>query len=46
MDSILQGIEGVACYIDDIITGKTTDEHLEHLEEVLQHLLKHGVCTK
>ena len=47
MDSILQGIEGVACYIDDIIiTGKTTHEHLEHLEEVLQRLLKYGVRTK
>ena len=30
MDTILQGIEGVACYIDDIIiTGGTTEEHLE-----------------
>ena len=39
MDTILQGIEGVACYIDDIIiTGKTTEEHLEHL--------RHGVHVK
>ena len=35
MDTILQGIEGVACYIDDIIvTGKTAEEHFQHLEEV------------
>ena len=36
MDTILQGLEGVAWYIDDIIiTGKITEEHLKHLEEVL-----------
>ena len=47
MDTILQGIDGVACYIDDIIiTGKTTEEHLEHLEEVLRCLLRHGVQVK
>jgi len=47
MDSILQGVEGVACYIDDIIiTGRTQEEHLEHLEEVLRRLLKHGVHVK
>ena len=47
MDSILQGIDGVACYIDDIIiTGKTDEEHLEHLEEVLRHLLRHGIHVK
>ena len=35
MDSILNGIEHVACYIDDIIiTGKTDEEHVRHLEEV------------
>ena len=47
MDTILQGIEGVACYIDDIIiTGKTPEEHLERLEEVLQRLLRHGIHVK
>ena len=46
MDSILQGIRGVACYINDIITGKSDEEHLEHLEEVLQRLLRHGVHAK
>ena len=47
MESILQGIEGVACYIDDIIiTGKTTKEHLDHLEEVLKRLAEHGVKVK
>ena len=44
MDTILQGIDGTACYIDDIIvTGKSDDEHLAHLEEVLKRLQRHGV---
>ena len=44
MDSILQGVEGVACYIDNIIiTGKFD---CEHLEEVLKRLLRHGVRVK
>ena len=44
MDTILQGAEGVACYIDDIIiTGRTDEEHVEHLKEVLRRLLQHGV---
>lgn len=47
MDTILQGIDGVACYIDDIIiTGRTTEEHLERLEEVLRRLLRHGIHVK
>ena len=47
MDTILQGAEGVACYIDDIIvTGRTPAEHIEHLEEVLKRLLRHGVRVK
>ena len=47
MDTILQGIEGVACYIDDIIiTSRTTEEHLERLEEVLKRLLRHGLHVK
>ena len=47
MDTILQGVEGVACYIDDIIiTGKSTEEHLERLEEILQRLLRYGIHVK
>ena len=39
MDMILQGIEGVICYIDDILMmGSTDEEHLERLERVLQRL--------
>ena len=43
MDTILQGIPGVICYIDDIlITGAMDEEHLQHLEEVLRRLKQHG----
>jgi len=39
MDSILQGLDGVFCYLDDIlITGATTEEHLTNLENVLKRL--------
>ena len=44
MDTLLQDIQGVICYIDDImITGATDAEHLANLEEVLRRLQKHGV---
>ena len=42
MDSILRGMPGVICYIDDImITGKTEEEHLKNLTAVLQELQEH-----
>ena len=44
MDTILQGVDG---YIDCIIiTGKTSEDHLSHFEEVLRRLLRHGVQVK
>jgi hypothetical protein len=44
MDQVLQGISGVHCYLDDIlITGKTAEEHLKTLEEVLCRLEKYGL---
>ena len=47
MDTILQGIPQVICYIDDIlVTGKTEAEHLSNLEEVLKCLQEHGVGLK
>ena len=47
MDTILQGIPHVICYIDDIlITGSTEEEHLRNLEEVLKRLQHHGVLLK
>ena len=47
MDVILQGVNGVICYIDDIlVTGSTDEEHLERLEEVLKRLKEYGLRVK
>ena len=47
MDQILQGMNHVTCYLDDIlITGSTIDEHLSNLTEVLRRLKEHGVRLK
>ena len=47
MDSILQGIPRVKCYIDDIlITGANDEEHLQNLEQVLCRLEAEGVRLK
>ncbi len=44
MDTILQGMNNVICYIDDIlVTGGTEAEHLSNLEEVLKRLREHGL---
>ena len=43
IDMILQGIDGVICYIDDIlVTGTTDEEHLGRLKEVLKRLRAEG----
>ena len=47
MDTILQGIAGVICYLDDIpITGASDEEHLKNLEAVLQRFQNHGIRVK
>lgn len=50
MDSILQGIPYVACYVDDIlVTGTSEADHRKHLEEVLRRLQENGLrlqCNK
>ena len=39
METILQGLTKVQCYIDDIlVTGTSEQEHLHNLEEVLKRL--------
>jgi len=44
MDCILQGVDGVMCYLDDLlIMGTTAEEHLRNLEKVLQRLQKHRI---
>lgn len=38
-DEVLQGLDGVICYLDDIlITGKDTNSHVDNLKRVLQRL--------
>jgi len=47
MDSILQGMPHVICFLDDIlITGATEAEHDKNLEEVLRRLQDNGVRLK
>ena len=47
MDQLLQGIEMVVCRVDDmLVSGKTDEEHLLHLEEVLRRLRKAGLRVK
>ena len=44
MDSILQGIPQVLCYLDDIlITGASKENHIHNLEEVLSRLQQYGI---
>ena len=47
IQSILQGIEGVVVYLDDIlITGCSKEAHLQTLDEVLSRLDKAGLRVK
>ena len=47
MDTILQGIPHVICYIDDIlITGQNDEQHLQNLANVLYRLEEHGLRLK
>ena len=44
MDSILQGLSGVVCYIDDIlVTGANTEEHFANLGKVFFRLREYGL---
>ena len=47
MDTVLQGIPLVICYLDDIlITERNDEEHLTSLSTVLQRLQKYGFRLK
>ena len=47
METILQGLTKVQCYIDDIlITGASEQEHLHNLEEVLKRLSEYGIRVR
>ena len=44
MDKILEQIDGVVCYIDDLhIHGRTYEEHLKNIDVVLQRLKQYRV---
>ena len=47
MDIILQGLEGVICYLYDIlVSGRTEMEHVDNLKNVFQRLRGHGIRVK
>ena len=47
IESLLQGIDGVVVYLDDIlITGSTEEAHLKTLEEMLRRLEQAGLRVK
>lgn len=47
MDSILQGLQHVICYLDDIlVTGTTEEEHLQNFDVVLRRLKENGMQLK
>ena len=47
MDQVLQGLPGIACYIDDIlVTGRTDEEHMRNLKAVFKRLKEHGFRLK
>ena len=47
MDKVLQGLEGVLCYIDDIlVSSKDEASHFQLLGEVFNRLEQHGFRLK
>ena len=46
MDQVLVGLEGVCCYLDDIlISSPDMNSHMQLLEEVLNRLQKYGILA-
>ncbi|XP_021354167.1 uncharacterized protein K02A2.6-like [Mizuhopecten yessoensis] len=47
MDTVLQGLSGVKCIIDDmLVTGQDDDDHLRNIEAVLERLDEYGLRVK
>lgn len=47
MDQILSGLQGVQCYLDDILcTGANDEEHLCNLDATLQRLREYGLRVR
>ena len=44
MDKVLAGLQGVGCLMDDLtVSGNNDEEHLHHLEAVLDRLTQYGI---
>jgi hypothetical protein len=44
MDEVLAGLDFTFCYLDDIlIASSSEEEHLQHLQQVLQRLQQYGL---
>ena len=47
MDTVLQGLSGVICYLDDILVSGTTEEkNLKNVEQVLTQLQQYGIKAR
>ncbi|KAL0160061.1 hypothetical protein M9458_043786, partial [Cirrhinus mrigala] len=47
MDQILQGLDHVTCFLDDIlVTASTKEEHIRKLDKVLTRLERYGLKVK
>ena len=47
MDTVLQGLPKVICYLDDIlISANTPEEHLDNVKQVLQRLEQYGIRAR
>ena len=44
MDTLMQGIPNLVCYMDDIlVTGPTVEQHLQNVEEAMRRLVEAGL---
>lgn len=46
MEQVISGLSSVACYLDDIVTGRNDTEHLENLTQVFDRLQEIGFTLK
>ena len=47
MDTVLQGLPNVICYLDDILVcGGTAEENLKNVEQVMLRLKQYGIKAK
>jgi transposase InsO family protein len=46
MDQVLQGLQGVTCYLDDILISSKRQDHVDKVKAVLDRLRKFGIRAK